>query len=82
MIHEPADDASRRLEDPAATRLGLRFFWLYTAVYAAFVAVSAFRPDWMATTLGGVNLAVLSGFGLILGAILLAVIYLWMMRAR
>ena len=32
--------------DPATTRRGLVLFALYTAVYAAFVVVSAFRPAW------------------------------------
>lgn len=66
--------------DPATTRRGLVLFALYTAVYAAFVVVSAFRPTWMAETIGGVNFAVLSGFGLIIGAVVLAAIYLWLCR--
>jgi len=66
--------------DPATTRRGLVLFAFYTAVYAAFVVVSAFRPAWMAETIGGVNLAVLSGFGLIIGAVVLAAVYLWLCR--
>jgi uncharacterized membrane protein (DUF485 family) len=65
---------------PQATSIGHWLFAIYTAVYAGFVFVSAFRPAWMAKTIGGVNLAVLSGFGLIVGAVLLALLYLWLCR--
>ena len=67
-------------DEPPASRLGLTLFGLYTSVYAGFVVVSAFRPGWMARTVAGVNIAVLAGFGLILGAIALAALYLWLRR--
>ena len=52
-------------------RLGLSLFVLYTALYGAFVLASAFYPDVMEIRPGGgLNLALLSGFGLILVAIL------------
>ena len=70
---EPDDGSSN-------TSLGLTLFWIYTAVYFGFTVVSAFRPDWMAKTIGGVNLAVWSGFGLIIGAIAMAALYLWLCR--
>jgi len=70
------DDASE-----SNTRLGLVLFSIYTVVYFGYTIVSAFRPDWMAKTIGGVNLAVWSGFALILGAIAMAALYLWLCRA-
>lgn len=58
-------------------RLGLALFSLYLAFYGAFVWLSAFRADWMATrAIGGVNVAILYGFALILGAFVLALFYL------
>ncbi len=57
-------------------RLGLGLFGCYTALYGAFVVASAFYPDVMETRPGGeLNLALLSGFGLIVVAILLSFIY-------
>ncbi len=57
-------------------RLGLSLFVLYTALYGTFVMVNAFYPHVMETRpWGGLNLALLSGFGLILVAILLAFVY-------
>ena len=45
---------------------GLVLFGVYLAMYVAFVLINAFRPDWMdVTPLGGVNLAIWYGFGLI-----------------
>jgi len=63
------------------TTLGLVFFFLYSAVYAAFVLLSAFRP----TTMGepvwqGVNLAVVYGMALIIGAFVLSILYCWLCR--
>ena len=57
-------------------RLGLSLFVLYTTLYGTFVVANAFYPDVMdARPWGGLNLALLSGFGLILVAILLAFVY-------
>jgi uncharacterized membrane protein (DUF485 family) len=57
-------------------RLALSLFALYSLVYAAFVLTNAFYPNAMETRpWGGLNLALLAGFGLIVMAILLAFIY-------
>jgi uncharacterized membrane protein (DUF485 family) len=62
-------------------RVGLVLFFLYAIVYTAFVMAAAFRPDWMKQTpLWGVNLAILSGFGLIIGAFALSILYGWLCR--
>ncbi len=59
-------------------RLGLVLFSLYLILYAIFVYLTAFRPDVMEwTPSGGPNLAILYGFGLIVAAIVLAMIYGW-----
>jgi uncharacterized membrane protein (DUF485 family) len=58
------------------SRIGLALFAVYLIFYGAFVLISAFSPQMMeATPLAGVNLAIWYGFGLIVGAILLALIY-------
>ena len=56
-------------------RIGLRFFFAYLVLYAGFVLLNAFAAHWMERTLGGVNVAILYGFGLIAAAIVLAMIY-------
>ncbi len=57
-------------------RIGLVLFIVYAACYAAFVFTSAFAPDLMdAKPFAGLNLAILSGFGLIVLALVLALVY-------
>ncbi len=57
-------------------RVGLGLFAVYCSLYAGFVLVNAFAPATMEwTPLAGVNLAILSGFGLILAAFALALLY-------
>lgn len=59
------------------SRIGLILFFLYFAIYAAFIYLSAFSRDTMkADSIGGVNLAIVFGFGLIFGAFFLAVVYM------
>lgn len=76
MLHEPAQEAG---EDRAAhykMRLGFYMFVAYGLVYAGFIVINTFRPDWMEMTIFlGLNLAVVYGFGLIVLALVLALIY-------
>ena len=58
----------------------LRFilFGIYLLLYGGFVFLNAFSPETMERTpLAGVNLAIWYGFGLILAAFVLAMIYGW-----
>ena len=65
------------------TRYGLVLFAIYLALYGAFVLVNAFAPEVMERTpVAGVNLAILSGFGLIGAAFVLAMIYGWLCRSE
>lgn len=67
-------------EDRHNARIGMWLFALYTAFYAAFIAMSAFARDSMAHVYFGVTLSVLFGFFLILSAFVLALIYLRLSR--
>jgi uncharacterized membrane protein (DUF485 family) len=76
----PAED-----EDPQVVarhaRLGLRLFLAYCALYAGFMLLNVLGYDWLALRLWrGINLAVLSGFGLIAAAMVVALIYAWLCR--
>ena len=58
------------------SRLGLTLFLLYTFLYGGFVLLNAFSPITMESTpWKGINVAILSGFGLILVAFLFALLY-------
>ena len=76
MLHEPA---AKQDTDPAShykMRLGKWLFLFYTCIYIGFVAINVVEPKAMEmTVLGGLNLAVVYGFGLIVFALILALIY-------
>jgi len=76
MLHNPA--APTR-PDPAFAfkrRLGALLFMLYALVYAGFVAINLIRPVLMEKlVLGGLNLAVVYGMGLIVLALVMALGY-------
>lgn len=64
-----------------AQRVGLVLFSLYLVVYGIFVALSAFSPKIMAAhAIGGVNVAVVYGFALIVLPLVLALVYLQLCR--
>jgi uncharacterized membrane protein (DUF485 family) len=56
--------------------IGFILFGIYLLLYGGFVLLNAFSPATMETTpLAGINLAVLYGFGLIIAAFVLALLY-------
>lgn len=57
-------------------RIGFLLFTIYAVAYGAFVVVNAFRPDWMDhVPFGGLNVAIVTGLGLIGVALILALLY-------
>lgn len=57
-------------------RIGMVLFLIYLALYGGFVFLNAFAADVMESRpIAGVNLAILYGFGLIIMALVLALIY-------
>jgi uncharacterized membrane protein (DUF485 family) len=73
------------VRDPAVerynARLGLVLFAVYLAAYLAYVLINAFRPAVMdELVFSGINVAVASGLGLIIGALVVAVVYAWLCR--
>jgi hypothetical protein len=77
MLHEPARDSG---PDPASvykTRLGLWMFLLYCLFYAGFVMINVLTGGkaMQAIVLSGMNLAVVYGMGLIVLALVMALIY-------
>lgn len=63
-------------------RIGLVLFFIYLALYAGFVGLTAFSYQTMSlTVVPGVNLAILYGFGLIVAAFIMAILYGLLCRA-
>lgn len=78
----PHDDHNQVLID-RNSRYGLWLFLIYVILYGGFMALAAFQPQLMAKTpFGGVNLAILYGFTLIISALILALIYMFLCRPR
>lgn len=57
-------------------RLGLQLFCVYLLLYGGFVLINTFSAETMEMMpMEGVNLAIIYGFGLIIAALVLALIY-------
>ena len=93
----PAGTPAAAAPDPAArvhddhhaptvarnARIGLWLFFVYLLLYGGFMVLNAFfRKQMEAPVLGGVNLAVTYGLVLIVGAFVLALVYMFLVRAR
>ena len=76
MHHNQADSMAI---DNAATyksRLGVKLFIFYTLIYSGFVIIGLTKPELMGLKLiGGQNIAIIYGFGLIVLAIVMGFIY-------
>ena len=75
----PSDERPPRCEPAASrsSRIGFGLFWIYVALYGGFIALVLFAPGLLAARpFGGVNLAIASGLGLIVAALVLAVVYM------
>ena len=78
----PRDDDHPEISARNA-RYGLWLFGVYVALYGGFMWLSAFEPQIMSRApFGGVNLAIIYGFGLIVAALVLALFYMILCRAR
>jgi uncharacterized membrane protein (DUF485 family) len=64
-------------------KIGMTLFCVYLVLYGGFVGLSAFSPEtmeWM--PIEGVNLAILYGFGLIVAAFVMAMLYGFLCRGK
>jgi len=76
MLHEPAANMGEDRASSYKMRLGMWMFLMYAAIYAGFVAINVLSPLSMEKIIVfGLNLAVVYGFGLIIFALILALIY-------
>ena len=76
MLDQPVPSQGPDHAAEAKMRLGVWMFIVYALIYAGFVAINVIHPVLMETRiLFGMNLAVVYGFGLIVFALVLALIY-------
>lgn len=76
MDHGPPAPVEQDNAITPKTRLGVALFIVYGLFYAGFVVINTLSPVTMGNEiLLGLNLAVVYGFGLIIVAILLGLIY-------
>ncbi len=75
MGHGPAVKLGKDNAASFKTRLGIWMFLVYTLVYAGFVVINATKPSLMQEVIMGQTLAVVYGFGLLIFALVLAVVY-------
>jgi uncharacterized membrane protein (DUF485 family) len=82
MSHEIHDDHHAPTVARNA-RTGLWLFVVYLVLYGGFMALNAFFPQRMAQPFfAGVNLAVTYAMLLIVGAFVLAILYMFLVRRR
>ncbi len=76
MLHEPAVAEGKDAASEWKAKLGIKLFFLYSAIYMGFVGIAVFAPEKLKTpVIGGTNLAIVYGIGLIIFAILLGLVY-------
>jgi hypothetical protein len=76
MFHGPAAKVGKDPAAPYKSRLGVWMFGGYSIIYAIFVAISVTDVSLLEQeTVSGLNLAVVYGFGLIVVALIQALVY-------
>jgi len=75
MAHGKTTDWGEDRSAGKKTKLGVKMFFIYLVVYAGFIFIGVFKPELMGKDVGSLNLAIVYGIGLIIFALVLAVIY-------
>lgn len=76
MDHGPAVQLGEDKASAAKSKLGIYLFIFYSLVYSGFVLINTIAPKTMGVhVFCGLNLAVVYGFGLIILAIVMGLIY-------
>jgi len=75
MEHEPFVEWEEDKSTKYKAKIGLWMFIGYFIVYAGFIIINVFNPKLMGMDVGSVNLAIVYGFGLIILALIMALIY-------
>lgn len=76
MIHEPAVIIDMDKAAAKKAKLGVILFFVYTFIYSGFVLIGLTKPELMGLeVIGGQNIAIIYGFGLIILAIIMGFVY-------
>ena len=75
MEHGPPTEWQEDKSEGFKTKLGLIMVTFFTIVYFAFIILAVTNPQAMANDVGSLNVAVVYGFGIIILAIIQALIY-------
>lgn len=76
MDHGEAVKLGKDNAEKIKSKVGLILFGVYSAIYAGFVFINTLSPKTMGVkVMFGLNLAVLYGFGLIILAIVMGILY-------
>jgi len=76
MSHGPAAKLEKDNATEVKTKLGIKLFFVYATIYSGFVFINTLSPSTMEIKVfADLNLAVVYGFGLIILAIVMGVIY-------
>jgi uncharacterized membrane protein (DUF485 family) len=80
-MNKPAESAEIEAIRSYNARLGLVLFAIYLVAYIGFVVLASTSQEFMKrAALGGVNVAVLYGIGLIVGALVVSIVYMLLCR--
>jgi uncharacterized membrane protein (DUF485 family) len=75
MGHGPSTEWQAEKSQAFKTKLGIIMFAIYTPIYLAFIIICVISPSFMSKDIGSLNVAVVYGFGIIILAIVQAIIY-------
>lgn len=76
MLHESAAPMGKDPAFPMKRRLGVQLLAVYALIYIVFIAINVANVNIMEIVLfAGLNLAVVYGFGLIILALCMALVY-------
>ncbi len=75
MGHGPSTEWQAEKSTAFKTKLGIIMFAIYTPIYLAFIIIAVVSPSIMATDVGSLNVAIVYGFGIIVLAIIQAIVY-------
>ncbi len=75
MSHGPVTKWNEDGSSEYKAKLGVKMFFVYLTVYSGFIIINTINPKLMGIAILKVNLAVFYGIGLIILALIMALIY-------
>ena len=82
MGHGPVTEWQVEKSADFKSKVGLIMFAIYTPIYFAFIVIAVVNPKLMAMDIGSLNFAIVYGFGIIILAIIQALVYNYICHRR